>query len=174
MKIIYYPKPKEDIDYTTDKNDIRNFTNDNMIRAYNEEYDLNCYIVQGKNENYHLKVYLDDMREINFNSNLIIDRYNLPRIVYLGNEEYYYRKKIFDIDAYEKLVEKYNDLTREALSNGDKILSENYLQHSEHFSRILISQENSRNQSEKESGSNISNQVKVETENKESEDIITK
>ena len=31
------------------------------------------------------------------------------------------------------------------LSNGDKILSENYLQHSEHFSRILISQENSRN-----------------------------
>ena len=45
-----------------------------------------------------------------------------------------------------KLVEKYNDLAREALSNGDKILSENYLQHSEHFSRILISQENSRNQ----------------------------
>ena len=73
-----------------------------------------------------------------------------------------------------KLVEKYNDLAREALSNGDKILSENYLQHSEHFSRILISQENSRNQSEKESGSNISNQVKVETENKESEDVITK
>ena len=30
-----------------------------------------------------------------------------------------------------KLVEKYNDLAREALSNGDKILSENYLQHSE-------------------------------------------
>ena len=71
-----------------------------------------------------------------------------------------------------KLVEKYNDLAREALSNGDKILSENYLQHSEHFSRILISQENSRNQSEKESGSNISNQLKAETENKESEDII--
>ena len=44
-----------------------------------------------------------------------------------------------------KLVEKYNDLAREALSNGDKILYENYLQHSEHFSRILISQENSRN-----------------------------
>ena len=28
-----------------------------------------------------------------------------------------------------KLIEKYNDLAREALSNGDKILSENYLQH---------------------------------------------
>ena len=40
-----------------------------------------------------------------------------------------------------KLVEKYNDLAREALSNGDKILSENYLQHADHFSRITISQE---------------------------------
>ena len=39
-----------------------------------------------------------------------------------------------------KLIEKYNDLAREALSNGDKILSENYLQHSDHFARILNSQ----------------------------------
>ena len=43
-----------------------------------------------------------------------------------------------------KLIEKYNDLAREALSNGDKILSENYLQHSDHFSRILNSQEASK------------------------------
>ena len=35
-----------------------------------------------------------------------------------------------------KLIEKYNDLAREALSNGDKILSENYLQHADHFQRI--------------------------------------
>ena len=40
-----------------------------------------------------------------------------------------------------KLVDKYNDLAREALSSGDKILSENYLQHADHFSRILSSQE---------------------------------
>ena len=40
-----------------------------------------------------------------------------------------------------KLIEKYNNLAREALSSGDKILSENYLQHADHFSRILISQE---------------------------------
>ncbi len=40
-----------------------------------------------------------------------------------------------------KLVEKYNNLAREALSIGDKILSENYLQHADHFSRILASQE---------------------------------
>ena len=73
-----------------------------------------------------------------------------------------------------KLVEKYNDLAREALSNGDKILSENYLQHSEHFSRILISQENSRNHNETVSVVNSSNQAKVETENKEIEETTTK
>ena len=41
-----------------------------------------------------------------------------------------------------KLIEKYNDLAREALSNGDKILSENYLQHADHFTRILNEKEN--------------------------------
>ena len=40
-----------------------------------------------------------------------------------------------------KLIDKYNLLAREALSNGDKILSENYLQHADHFSRILQSRE---------------------------------
>ena len=40
-----------------------------------------------------------------------------------------------------KLIEKYNDLAREALSNGDKILSENYLQHADHFTRILKDRE---------------------------------
>ena len=40
-----------------------------------------------------------------------------------------------------KLIEKYNDLAREALNNGDKILSENYFQHADHFTRILNEQE---------------------------------
>ena len=40
-----------------------------------------------------------------------------------------------------KLIEKYNDLAREALSNGDKILSENYFQHADHFTRILNDQD---------------------------------
>ena len=45
-----------------------------------------------------------------------------------------------------KLIEKYNDLAREASSSGDKILSENYLQHADHFTRILNEQENYRKQ----------------------------
>ncbi len=40
-----------------------------------------------------------------------------------------------------KLIEKYNNLAREALSGGDKILSENYFQHADHFMRILKDQE---------------------------------
>ena len=43
-----------------------------------------------------------------------------------------------------KLIEKYNDLAREASSNGDKILSENYLQHADHFTRILNEQDSIR------------------------------
>ncbi len=43
-----------------------------------------------------------------------------------------------------KLVEKYNDLAREALTNEDKILSENYFQHADHFKRILKEQEENR------------------------------
>ena len=36
-----------------------------------------------------------------------------------------------------KLLDKYNSLAKEALSSGDKILSENYLQHADHFMRIV-------------------------------------
>ena len=55
-----------------------------------------------------------------------------------------------------KLIEKYSSLAREALSNGDKILSENYFQHAEHFIRVLEEKENSLNKNQilKESKSN--------------------
>ena len=58
-----------------------------------------------------------------------------------------------------KLIEKYNDLAREALSNGDKILSENYLQHADHFTRILSERENLRKEkfSESRSENNLDN-----------------
>ena len=36
-----------------------------------------------------------------------------------------------------KLAEKYTNLAKEALTNGDKILYENYLQHADHFTRIF-------------------------------------
>ena len=64
-----------------------------------------------------------------------------------------------------KLIEKYNNLAREALSVGDKILSENYFQHADHFTRIL----NEQDIIKKSRNSTTSNTIKEieETSNKE-------
>ena len=58
-----------------------------------------------------------------------------------------------------KLIEKYNDLAREALSNGDKILSENYSQHADHFTRILNEREAIKKDKIDEKKENISNNI---------------
>ncbi len=81
-----------------------------------------------------------------------------------------------------KLIEKYNNLAREALSSGDKILSESYFQHADHFTRILNEQENIKKSrfSDKSSNEEISNDKKkdnqdeivLEKENSESLDEI--
>ena len=72
-----------------------------------------------------------------------------------------------------KLIEKYNNLAREALSIGDKIMSENYFQHADHFSRVLSEQENikklrySENVSEEKKASiNIQEKKSISIENK--------
>ena len=61
-----------------------------------------------------------------------------------------------------KLIEKYNDLAREALSNGDKILSENYLQHADHFTRILNERESFRREKNLETKSENSSEINQE------------
>ena len=45
----------------------------------------------------------------------------------------------------EKLFEKYNSLAKEAMSSGDKTLAENYLQHADHFMRIIEDKNRNRN-----------------------------
>ena len=70
-----------------------------------------------------------------------------------------------------KLIEKYNNLAREALSSGDKILSENYFQHADHFTRILKEQENFK-KSRFSENFNDKKSVNLEnTEKQEKEDI---
>jgi len=59
-----------------------------------------------------------------------------------------------------KLIEKYSNLAREALSTGDKILSENYFQHADHFTRVLNYQDaqrkiNSQNNDQSKSQQNM-------------------
>ena len=68
-----------------------------------------------------------------------------------------------------KLIEKYNDLAREASSNGDKILSENYLQHADHFTRILNERESLKREKfvdskSLESDNNLTDPVDIETD----------
>ena len=58
-----------------------------------------------------------------------------------------------------KLIEKYSNLAREALSSGDKILSENYYQHADHFLRILQEQRMSKIESKKESNELITKKI---------------
>ena len=58
-----------------------------------------------------------------------------------------------------KLIEKYSNLAREALLNGDKMLSENYYQHADHFLRILQEQRMSKIESKKESNELITKKV---------------
>jgi hypothetical protein len=62
-----------------------------------------------------------------------------------------------------KLLEKYNILAKEALSSGDKILSENYLQHADHFER-MISLKNA-NSNQNENNSQDTSSTKVENNN---------
>ena len=70
-----------------------------------------------------------------------------------------------------KLIEKYNDLAREALSNGDKIFSENYFQHADHFVRILGEQEMSKSNASAENQKNSKIEIvsdnTIKEENKE-------
>ena len=66
-----------------------------------------------------------------------------------------------------KLIEKYNDLARKALSNGDKILSENYLQHADHFTRILNDRESFRKEKFSENKSETNSDLGGNSENSE-------
>ena len=74
-----------------------------------------------------------------------------------------------------KLIEKYNDLAREASSNGDKILSENYLQHADHFTRVLNEKENFKREKINESkieSRNISSNASQEVSNENPENDV--
>ena len=79
-----------------------------------------------------------------------------------------------------KLIEKYNNLAREALSNGDKILSENYFQHADHFTRILNEQESFKKKKfsidspaskDLDNNKNVDDVKKEETQNKVADDV---
>ena len=61
----------------------------------------------------------------------------------------------------EKLLERYKILAQEALSSGDKTLSENYLQHVDHFERIV----SLKNSNQNENSSQVASVTKVQDKN---------
>ena len=72
-----------------------------------------------------------------FKRNSEVDRLNGN----FANNDNSFRRKINRSNGnVQKLISKYNDLAREALSNGDKILSENYFQYADHFLRVSLEQ----------------------------------
>ena len=77
-----------------------------------------------------------------------------------------------------KLIEKYNDLAREAIANEDKILSENYFQHADHFTRVQNEQESLRMaRANSSTPNNNTKPVEVETKDEkplETEDNVIK
>ena len=75
----------------------------------------------------------------------------------------------------EKLLERYKILAKEALSSGDRILSENYLQHVDHFVRII----SYKNSNQNENNSQVTNITKeqnnnLSTDSATDQDSITK
>ena len=58
-----------------------------------------------------------------------------------GNISFNRNGSMNNVHSVEKTMLKYQQLAKDAQSNGDPVLSQNYLQHADHFSRILISQE---------------------------------
>ena len=72
-----------------------------------------------------------------------------------------------------KLIDKYNNLAREALSSGDKVLSENYLQHADHFSRVVSMQILNKSQNENNNVIEQNFKKDVEDLNTESKKDIT-
>ena len=61
-----------------------------------------------------------------------------------------------------KLIEKYNEMAREALANEDRVLSENYFQHADHFTRVQNEQESIRMARVNSSPVEVANSSKTE------------
>ena len=76
-----------------------------------------------------------------------------------------FQKRSFNKNGFsvKRLLEKYNTLAKEALTNGDKILSENYYQHADHFLRIIENQSLIQNNSKPQVDSSV---IKKNSEDK--------
>ena len=108
----------------------------------------------------------------NFKSNNNVDRVKFSSN-FSNNENFQRKSPGRNNHNAPKLIEKYNNLAREALSAGDKILSENYFQHADHFTRILNEQESFKKKKQLDKVTDISTAVDNEVVEKDSEESVS-
>lgn len=108
----------------------------------------------------------------NFKSNNNVDRVKFSSN-FSNNENFQRKSPGRNNHNAPKLIEKYNNLAREALSAGDKILSENYFQHADHFTRILNEQESFKKKRQLDKVTDISTAVDNEVVEKDSEESVS-
>ena len=108
----------------------------------------------------------------NFKSNNNVDRVKFSSN-FSNNENFQRKSPGRNNHNAPKLIEKYNNLAREALSAGDKILSENYFQHADHFTRILNEQESFKKKRQLDKVTDISTAADNEVVEKDSEEPVS-
>ena len=117
-----------------------------MVTFRNNNNRRNSFRRNGRNE----RNFKTGVERVKFNSN------------FSNNENFQRKSPGRNNHNAPKLIEKYNNLAREALSVGDKILSENYFQHADHFTRILNEQENFKRLKFAENSSTLSETDNIE------------
>ena len=108
----------------------------------------------------------------NFKSNNNVDRVKFSSN-FSNNENFQRKSPGRNNHNAPKLIEKYNNLAREALSAGDKILSENYFQHADHFTRILNEQESFKKKRQLDKVTDISTAADNEDVEKDSVETVS-
>ena len=110
----------------------------------------------------------NNVRRNNFRRNDRSFKSNLDRPKYVSNfsknENFQRKSPGRNNHNASKLIEKYSNLAREALSTGDKILSENYFQHADHFTRVLNDQDAQRKLNSSNNDPSTSQQNTVEAD----------
>ena len=80
------------------------------------------------------------------------------------------RNNFRNFQSAEKLLERYNLLAKEAMVTGDKTLSENYLQHADHFTRVIEDKNKNRNQNKVNLVNNVAKEENSLVEDKKNSD----
>ena len=85
-----------------------------------------------------------------------------------GNLNFNRNGSMNNIHNVEKTMQKYQQLAKDAQSNGDPVLSQNYLQHADHYLRRYNELNERREHSIEKTSSDEKPSLKEETENKDS------